>query len=95
MTAARPNRNKVNTPNSLHGHDSVCVRSLPVYRTGSATARKTARRHLQPGETANMRDKTDNAPSRSQPDTHQRGRDKVSRIPVKVEPTTEVIRKPS
>ena len=42
-----------------------------------------------------MRDKTDNAPSRSQPDTHQRGRDKVSRIPVKVEPTTEVIRKPS
>ena len=53
------------------------------------------RRHLQPGETANMRDKTDNAPSRGQPDTHQRGRDKVSRIPVKVEPTTEVVRKPS
>ncbi|MCB1727896.1 MAG: lipoyl synthase, partial [Gammaproteobacteria bacterium] len=42
-----------------------------------------------------MRNKTDNAPSRSQPDTHQRGRDKVSRIPVKVEPTTEVVRKPS
>ena len=35
------------------------------------------------------------APSRSRPDTHQRGGEKVSRIPVKVVPTTEVRRKPS
>lgn len=35
-----------------------------------------------------------NAPSRSNPDTHQRGHDKVSRIPVKVQPTTEMPRKP-
>ena len=35
-----------------------------------------------------------NAPSRSTPDSHQRGHDKVSRIPVKVEPTTEMPRKP-
>ncbi len=34
------------------------------------------------------------APSRHQPETHQRGRDKVARIPVKVEPTTEMPRKP-
>ncbi|MGB5563475.1 MAG: lipoyl synthase [Sedimenticolaceae bacterium] len=42
-----------------------------------------------------MPSKTDNAPSRSQPETHQRGHDKVSRIPVKVEPTKEIKRKPS
>jgi len=42
-----------------------------------------------------MSSKPHSAPSRSQPDTHQRGRDKVSRIPVKVEPTTETRRKPS
>jgi lipoic acid synthetase len=36
-----------------------------------------------------------NAPSRSQPDTHQRGHDKVSRIPVKIEPTAAVKRKPA
>jgi len=35
------------------------------------------------------------APSRSSPDTHQRGRDKVSRIPVKVETTEAPLRKPS
>ncbi len=34
------------------------------------------------------------APSRSRPDTHQRGADKVSRIPVKVEPTQKLLRKP-
>ncbi|MGV6825496.1 MAG: lipoyl synthase [bacterium] len=34
-------------------------------------------------------------PSRQAPDTHQRGKDKVSRIPVKVKPTTELPRKPS
>ncbi|KAA6183431.1 lipoyl synthase [Thiohalocapsa marina] len=34
------------------------------------------------------------APSRSTPETHQRGRDKVSRIPVKVTPTAQVPRKP-
>lgn len=34
------------------------------------------------------------APSRYSPETHQRGRDKVSRIPVKIEPTGEVPRKP-
>jgi lipoic acid synthetase len=34
------------------------------------------------------------APSRAQPDTHQRGHDKVSRIPVKVEPSGELPRKP-
>ena len=42
-----------------------------------------------------MPDKNDNAPSRSNPETHQRGHDKVSRIPVKVQPTTQVKRKPS
>ncbi len=35
------------------------------------------------------------APSRDRPDTHQRGQDKVSRIPVKVEATTELPRKPA
>jgi len=33
-------------------------------------------------------------PSRSTPRTHQRGQDKVSRIPVKVEPAGEIPRKP-
>jgi len=42
-----------------------------------------------------MPENNDNAPSRSQPETHQRGHDKVSRIPVKVQRTTEVKRKPS
>jgi len=35
------------------------------------------------------------APSRHSPGTHQRGRDKVARIPVKVEPTTAPPRKPA
>ncbi|WP_373509353.1 lipoyl synthase [Thiocapsa sp.] len=35
------------------------------------------------------------APSRTTPETHQRGHDKVSRIPVKIEPTTEILRKPA
>jgi lipoic acid synthetase len=35
------------------------------------------------------------APSRLTPDTHQRGRDKVARIPVRIEPTAEPVRKPS
>lgn len=35
------------------------------------------------------------APSRSTPETHQRGHDKVARIPVKVEPTGEALRKPA
>jgi len=35
------------------------------------------------------------APSRLTPETHQRGRDKVARIPVKVEQTDGVLRKPS
>ena len=35
------------------------------------------------------------APSRAKPDSHQRGRDKVSRIPVKIEPTRELPRKPA
>ncbi len=34
------------------------------------------------------------APSRDKKETHQRGRDKLSRIPVKVRPTTELPRKP-
>lgn len=34
------------------------------------------------------------APSRRTTDTHQRGHDKVKRIPVKVETTTELLRKP-
>jgi lipoic acid synthetase len=34
------------------------------------------------------------SPSRNSPDTHQRGADKLSRIPVKVQPTTEILRKP-
>ncbi len=34
-------------------------------------------------------------PSRTTPDSHQRGHDKVSRIPVKVQPATELPRKPS
>ncbi len=42
-----------------------------------------------------MHDKSHNAPSRAKPDTHQRGHDKVSRIPVKVEPSAEVQRKPA
>ncbi|OAI17349.1 MULTISPECIES: lipoyl synthase [Methylomonas] len=35
-----------------------------------------------------------NAPSRSTPATHQRNADKLSRIPIKVETTGEVLRKP-
>ncbi|NEX20889.1 lipoyl synthase [Thiorhodococcus mannitoliphagus] len=35
------------------------------------------------------------APSRATPDTHQRGKDKVSRIPVKVESQDPPLRKPS
>lgn len=35
-----------------------------------------------------------NAPSRTSPETHQRGHDKVSRIPVKVEKTDDLLRKP-
>jgi lipoic acid synthetase len=35
------------------------------------------------------------APSRSTPETHQRGGEKISRIPVKVEPTSTMTRKPS
>ena len=35
------------------------------------------------------------APSRNQPETHQRGQDKVSRIPVKVEPTKVMPKKPA
>ena len=34
------------------------------------------------------------APSRSTPGTHQRGPDKLARIPVKVEPAAETLRKP-
>lgn len=36
-----------------------------------------------------------NAPSRTTPETHQRGSDKLSRIPVKVQPTKEMPRKPA
>ncbi len=35
------------------------------------------------------------APSRHNPETHQRGADKVARIPIKVQPTSKVKRKPS
>ena len=42
-----------------------------------------------------MSEKDYRAPSRIQGETHQRGRDKVSRIPVKVEPTVDMPRKPS
>ncbi len=35
------------------------------------------------------------APSRATPETHHRGQDKVARIPVKVEPLAEPLRKPS
>jgi lipoic acid synthetase len=43
-----------------------------------------------------MPDRSDNtAPSRRRPDTHQRGHDKVSRIPVKVQPTHQAPRKPA
>lgn len=35
------------------------------------------------------------SPSRRSPQTHQRGAEKLSRIPVKVKPTDEVLRKPS
>ncbi len=38
---------------------------------------------------------SNSAPSRHNPDTHQRGADKVSRIPIKVQPTSKVKRKPS
>lgn len=36
-----------------------------------------------------------NAPSRSQPQTHQRGEDKLARIPVKVNPSVAVLPKPA
>ncbi len=39
--------------------------------------------------------KNNSAPSRSTPETHQRGAEKLSRIPVKVQPTTRLSRKPS
>jgi len=35
------------------------------------------------------------APSRATPASHQRGRDKVARIPIKVEPRAETLRKPA
>ena len=41
-----------------------------------------------------MTDKDYRAPSRANKETHQRGHDKVSRIPVKVQPTAEIQRKP-
>jgi lipoic acid synthetase len=34
------------------------------------------------------------SPSRQTPDTHQRGAEKLSRIPVKITPTKEILRKP-
>ncbi len=37
---------------------------------------------------------TTKAPSRSTPESHQRNHDKLARIPIKVEPQTEVLRKP-
>jgi lipoic acid synthetase len=37
---------------------------------------------------------TTKAPSRSTPESHQRNYDKLARIPIKVEPQTEVLRKP-
>jgi len=40
-------------------------------------------------------DKNNTTPSRSSPETHQRGKEKVARIPVKVEPTTKAPRKPA
>ncbi|MDJ0740875.1 MAG: lipoyl synthase [Gammaproteobacteria bacterium] len=42
-----------------------------------------------------MPDESHNAPSRNRPETHQRGHDKVSRIPVKVEPSGDIKRKPA
>jgi lipoic acid synthetase len=42
-----------------------------------------------------MIDKALSPPSRAARDTHQRGADKVARIPVKIEKTTDVLRKPS
>jgi lipoic acid synthetase len=42
-----------------------------------------------------MSNGSNDAPSRSSPETHQRGHDKVARIPVKVEPTHETPRKPA
>lgn len=42
-----------------------------------------------------MNDKDLIAPSRFSPDTHQRGKDKLSRIPVKVKATTDLPRKPA
>jgi len=41
-----------------------------------------------------MSQKSYTAPSRQTPRTHQRGQDKVSRIPVKIEPIQELPRKP-
>ncbi len=35
------------------------------------------------------------APSRQRPDSHQRGADKLSRIPVKIQPTGQIPRKPA
>jgi lipoic acid synthetase len=53
---------------------------------------------MQPARpTTRLMSKTDNytAPSRLRPDTHQRGREKVSRIPVKVERGDKLLRKPA
>ena len=41
-----------------------------------------------------MSEQDHNAPSRATPEKHKRGHDKLSRIPVKVEPTLEMPRKP-
>ena len=41
-----------------------------------------------------MQEKDLTAPSRKRADTHQRGADKVSRIPVKVKKTETLLRKP-
>ena len=42
-----------------------------------------------------MDQKNYNAPSRATPDTHQRSEAKLARIPIKVETTTDPLRKPS
>lgn len=39
--------------------------------------------------------KSNTAPSRNTPNTHQRGADKLARIPIKVQPASEIRRKPA
>lgn len=64
---------------------------LHCYGDGARSRRRSLRSRENPmNDTQPL-----TAPSRLTPDTHQRGREKLSRIPVKVEASLEIPRKPS